>query len=191
MSEKHIPHQEHGQAHEKLVGHEDHERAHNHLKEQAERARQEKSHHNLEKIRHMAEQEAEQTKKIVTETEPDQAADSMLGMQHSLKANAYERTLAKVQQKLPKAARAFSKITHNPIVDKVSNVGSQTIARPSGILGGSISAFLGSLVLLYYSKHYGFRYNYLVLSMLFVGGFLLGAILELLVWGVHSRKQRY
>jgi hypothetical protein len=193
MSKEHLPRQEHDKVQEGLVSPESQEQAHNHLKEQAERARQqqEKSAKNLEKIREMAEVEAKESKALTQAELPKDEAGSMLGVQHSLKSTAYKRTLAKTQQKLPAPAKAFSRVTHNPTVDKISAVAGVTIARPSGILGGSMCAFLGSVILLYYSKHYGFRYNYLVLFILFIGGYLVGAVLELAVWFFYSRKQHY
>lgn len=190
MSEKHIPRHEQHESHEKAAGHEHLERAEKHRAEQAERARQEKSAENLEKIKELAKTEAQESKRIAAEEQPNET-DSLVGVQQSLKATAYKRTLAKVQQRLPGPARAFSRIAHNPIVDKVSDVSAQTVARPSGFLGGSICAFLGSLIVLYYSKHYGFRYNYLLLLILFVGGYLVGAMLELVIWLAYGRKQRY
>lgn len=191
MSEKHIPRAEQHESHNKHVEHEHQERANKHITEQAEQARREKSAENIEKIKELAKAHAETADAVNLGETPPSEADSMVGMQHSLKATAYERTLARVQQRLPKTARVFSKAVHNPAVDKISTVGAETVGRPSGLLGGSICAFLGSVITLYYSKHYGFKYNYLVLFILFVAGYMVGAIIELLVWFFHGRKQRY
>jgi len=191
MSEKHIPRPEHHVSHEHSVDHEHHERIQKHKAEQAERANQEKSLENIAKIQEMAKAEAESTRQVILEEMPRTETDSLLGVQHSLKATAYVRTLEHTRQKLSGPSRAFSRLTHNPIIDTVSAVSSQTIARPSGILSGSICAFLGTSLLLYYSKHYGFRYNYLVFFILFIGGYLLGSGLEFVIWLVYSRKRRY
>ncbi len=191
MSEKHIPRLEHGEAHEKVVTNEHQKRAQELIAEHADRARQEKSAENLVKIQEMAKIEAQEAKKIVAEEQPDNETDSMLGMQHSLKSTAYKRTLANTRQKLSKPVRVFSRIAHSPMVDKISSVGAETVARPSGILGGSICAFLGSLTVYYFAKHYGFRYNYLLVFILFIGGYIIGALLELAVWFAYTRKQRY
>jgi hypothetical protein len=53
--------------------------------------------------------------------------------------------------------------------------------RPSGLLGGGLLAFVGSLAYLVATKIYHFRYNYTMSLLLFVGGFCLGLILELAV----------
>lgn len=192
MSEKHIPRLEQEKQHDTTKDHEHHERIHTAKAEAAERARLEKSAENLAHIKELAKKEAQEAHKTKQE-EPEEAdTDSLLGMQHTLKSTAYTRTLSRIQQKLSKPDRTFSRAVHSPLIDKVSTVCNHTVARPSGLLGGSISAFFGSVVILYFSKQYGFRYNYLILFLLFIGGFLAGAIIELLVWAAYSRrKQRY
>lgn len=97
-----------------------------------------------------------------------------------LKNVAYARTLAKVQEQLPTASRAFSKVVHQPLVEKLSNVGAQTVARPSGILFGGFVALIGSGVVLYLSRKYGFQYNYTLFLALFVGGYFSGLFIELI-----------
>lgn len=191
MAEKHIARHEHQQHTDEIVDHAHHERIQKHANEQAERARQEKSAENLAKIKELAQQESKSSSNILVGETPDDESNSFAGVQHSLKSTAYARTLAKTQQKLSKPARTFSRIAHNPVIDKISSAGAETVARPSGLLGGSLCAFLGSLIVLYYSKHYGFRYNYLTLFVLFVGGYLIGAIIELLIWFMSGRKRRY
>ncbi len=191
MSEKHIPRPEHHESKENPVDQSHFERAHNNQAEKAEKARHEKSKENLHKIHELAKKEAEQSHKITDQEDSKTDSASLAGMHNSLKTNAYSRVLSKTQQKLNAPARTFSKFTHSPVVDKISNVSSQTVARPSGFLGGSIIAFLGSSVVYYYSKHYGFKYNYLVVFMFFAGGYAVGALLELVIWLVYTRKQRY
>ena len=173
MSEKHIPRPEHHDIKENSIDETHSERVHKHQKELAEKARHEKS------------------QEITSQENTKTDSASLAGMHNSLKTKAYKRVLTKTQHKLNKPARAFSKFTHNPAIDKISNVSAQTIARPSGFLGGSIFAFLGSSIVYYYSKHYGFKYNYLLVFMFFVGGYAVGALLELFIWLVYTRKQRY
>ena len=191
MSEKYIPRLDRDSLHEKVVSHEHQEHAQTHRREQAEKARQEKSAENLTKIQELAQAEAKAAQKITAEEQPQGELDTTAGTTQSLKAKAFERTLSKTQQKLSKPARTFSKLVHSPFIDKVSSVSSQTVARPSGFLSGSICAFLGSSIVYYYAKHYGFRYNYLLLILFFIAGYLLGVVLELVVWLVYTRKQRY
>lgn len=193
MSEKEIKgHERIAHSHEAGQEHHEHqERLKQHQETQAERARHEKSQENLAKIQEMAKAHAQEAEPQSQETAETVHADSLPGIQHTLKQTAYERVLSKTRQKLPKPAQTFSKVVHNETVEKVSAVGASTVSRPSGVLGGSICAFIGSLIVLYMSKHYGFRYNYLLLFVLFVGGFMIGSVVELSIWLVHGRKQRY
>lgn len=192
MSEKHIPRHGHEQHHGQEQHKEHHERIQAQHEAAAEKARAEKSRENLEKIREAAKAEAVESTQFKHEkptTNDD--TNSLVGTQHDLKKTAYERTLKNIRRHLSKSARSFSKFVHNPVVDTVSTVSANTVGRPSGVLGGSIFAFLGSLGLLYYSKHYGFQYNYLFLFMLFIAGFTVGALVELSIWLLFKRRRSY
>lgn len=142
-------------------------------------------------LKQEAEQHAKEAKSHTIDKSQSEKRDdlSLPGVQQSMKNRTYKRELAKIQTKLPKTSRTFSKIVHGKTVEAISNVGASTVARPSGLLGGSIFAFLGSLVAYYMAKHYGFRYNYLLMFLLFLAGFTFGAIIELLAWSVSRRRQ--
>lgn len=174
---------------EKLVDPEHQKNIEKAIHERAEKARQERSSENLKLLHELAKEQAEAREKIIVEDQAEKEPDALLGMQQSLKSKAYDRTLKDVQRKLPKSARILSKITHNKTVEAISNVSATTIARPSGILGGSTCAFIGSVGLLYYSKHYGFTYNYGLFLLLFFAGFLVGALIELAVWSFYRAKR--
>lgn len=187
MSE-HGPKPEIHKHHEKLVHPEHLKHAEKTIHKKAEQARHAQGAENLKILQELAQQQAETSHKTPIEEVKDQEPDNWIGMQQSLKSKAYERTLKSVQQKLPPKVRIFSHVTHNKTVEAISSAGAKTVARPSGLLGGSICAFIGSVVLLYYSKHYGFTYNYALFLILFVGGFLIGASIELVIWALHKRK---
>ncbi len=176
--------------HEKLVDDEHRARLEHELSKKARQAEQELAAKDIEALREKAEMHAEPSEHIKPDQQEEPEPDTMLGMQQVLKSKAYEHTLRRVRQKLPKPARVFSRFAHNKAVEAASNAGAQTVGRPSGILGGSLCAFLGSVVVLYYSRHYGFRYNYALFFVLFIGGFLVGVVAELLIWLIYSRKQR-
>jgi hypothetical protein len=106
-----------------------------------------------------------------------------------LKDAALHRTLRHLQRELPRTQRLLSKTIHQPAIRRVSAATGQTVARPSGLLGGGLCAFVGSLIYLYLAKHIGFTYNYLLFFVLFVGGFVLGVVLELLI-SVALRAKR-
>lgn len=150
------------------------------LKEHHEKAKKshEVSKDTIESIKHSIENEAiDKSHYQVGEKETKQTHD-YTASKH-LKKQAYKQTLKQVQKNLSKPEKTFSKVIHNKTIEKVSDVGSKTVARPSGLLFGGIFAFISSLLVLLISKHSGFTYNYLLFVLVFVGGYFLGLIFEL------------
>ncbi|HUP26785.1 MAG TPA: hypothetical protein VM124_04030 [Candidatus Limnocylindrales bacterium] len=188
MSE-YAPKTEHQLHHEKLVDEEHRARLEKTLSEKAQEAKAELAANDIEALREKAEMHAEPSEHIKPDQQNEPEPDALLGMQQILKTKAYDHTLKRIRQKLPKPARVFSQFAHNKVVEAASNAGAQTVGRPSGILGGSLCAFTGSVIVLYYSRHYGFTYNYALFLLLFIGGFLIGVVAELLIWFTYSRKQ--
>lgn len=113
---------------------------------------------------------------------------TIVGLHQSMKENSYKEELSKVQDNLKGPSRVFSKFIHNKSIEQISEVGAKTIARPSGLLGGSIVTFIGSLAVFWMAKYNGFHYNYSVMIILFVGGFIIGSIMELIVWSFKKSR---
>lgn len=153
------------------------------LKQKVERARSDAEHHkkSLETARHETERHAEPAQKV--EDESSEAPDELhtFAGHQLLKSEAYHQLLSQAQRKLSKRSRMLSKFIHRPAIETASEIGSKTAARPSGLLGGGIGAFLGSCVLLYTSKTYGFEYNFSLFIILFCAGFIAGLVTEVLV----------
>lgn len=187
MSEQ-VKHKEAQSGNEKLVSQEHEAEVHKKKHEQSQHAKNEAAKHDVEALRRSVAEHAPDGKLLAAE-KPDKDTGAAFGSHHLLKKESYQQSLNAIRRQLPKPARSFSKLVHNPTIETVSNVSAQTIARPSGLLGGGLGAFLGSAFLLYMSKHYGFEYNYTLFIVLFAGGFLLGLVLELLVWVVWRRRQ--
>lgn len=106
-----------------------------------------------------------------------------------LKQMAFSRALTRTRKHLSAPSKALSKFVHNPAIDKVSEVSSKTVARPSALLSASAFSFIGSLILLLAVKKYGFEYNFFAFILLFVMGYIAGLFIELLYRSV-SRKRR-
>lgn len=158
------------------------------LREAAKQAEKDPIQKHVESLQKSVEAQAISGKELNVGDRQGENSNQSFGVQKELKADAYKRTLRKVQSNLPVPARVFSKVVHQPVIDAISSVAGKTIARPSAFLGGSFFALLGSAVLLYMTKNYGFTYNYAVIFMLFVGGFAVGLVLELLLRVVLRRK---
>lgn len=155
------------------------------LNEEAlEKAASQAETHELKKVVH---EKAKSSKEISLEDAPKESAQEF-GAYAELKGQTYARTLRHVQRRLSASERTMSKVMHNKAVEKVSDGIGKTVARPSGILGGGIVSLLGSCILLYMSKQYGFEYNFFVFFALMGGGFLLGVVLELCIFALRRTK---
>lgn len=111
----------------------------------------------------------------------DYDAETPTFVNKNMKKTAYKKELQRIQSNLKKPDRVFSKFIHNKNVEAASDIGAKTFARSSGILGGSIVALFGSSMYLWMSKNYGFSYNYFVFIILFILGFSLGIVVELVI----------
>jgi Fe2+ transport system protein B len=161
------------------------------IKDDAEKASKNEKHRDLTEIHKSIEEKALDSDKVVIDKEDETPAQPILGVQRELKADAYKRTLKTVQRELKPTERTFSKVIHQPLVETISNVSEKTVARPSALLGGGITALLGSSIVLYMSKHYGFPYNTFLFFALFVAGFGLGVLIEFaLRFTVQKRSAR-
>lgn len=107
-----------------------------------------------------------------------------------LKDITLRRELQQLRRRESAPERALSRVIHQPAVRAVSEAAGKTVSRPSGLLGGGLVAFAGTTAYLYFAQHMGFRYNYVVFAALFAGGFVLGLILELLVWLASRSRHR-
>jgi hypothetical protein len=167
-------------------------RQHESIKESIEKAKNAKHEHaeKLEEIRTTIEQKATPAEKITEHTnehEPKEVEPS-LHINRELKAMAYQRTLKRARRQLPVRSRALSKVVHQPTIESISELAGKTIARPSGILAGGIVAFIGSSLFLWIARHYGYEYNFLLFALLFVGGFFIGLLIELVMqFGARHR----
>jgi hypothetical protein len=111
------------------------------------------------------------------------------GIYKVMKSQTYNRTLGRIRQQLPASERLMSKVMHQKTVDSVSDIMSKTVARPSGILGGGVLALIGSSIILYMAKKYGFEYNFFVFFTLIACGFVLGILAEMLIRTVNKARR--
>lgn len=117
-------------------------------------------------------------------------ATSGLSLIRESKKIVAQRQLTQVQRKLPVSQRKLSAVIHQPVIRAVSETAAATISRPSGLLGGGLVALIGSISYLYFTEHVGLTYNYLIFVILFVSGFAIGLVLELLIWSLTAARRR-
>ena len=115
-------------------------------------------------------------------TEAEETGPSRHIINNELKTINKQQGLQRIRHKLSPTHRTLSRIIHQPLVRVISETAGKTISRPSGLLGGGLVAFLGGSIYLYATKHSGSSYNYLAFLLLFAGGFIVGLLLELVVY---------
>jgi hypothetical protein len=104
-----------------------------------------------------------------------------------IKEIQFNRAMTRVRKKLSVPSRAFSRVIHVSAIDKSSEFIGKTVARPSGLLAGSVIAFVGTSILLWVTRYNGYEYNYLLVILLFVGGLIIGTAAEGL-WRLLRKK---
>jgi len=151
--------------------------------------KQERHNHNIDKIQESIHESAVSAKEVnISKLDKDNSdSKHILGIHRELKQDAYKQTIQRVRSALPPIQRSFSKLIHNKTIEPLSEVTSKTIARPSGILSGGIIALVGSSVVLYMARFYGFRYNFSLFFILLGVGFVFGLLAEI---GIHIIRMR-
>ena len=99
------------------------------------------------------------------------------------------KTFTAIRTNLTPSQARFSKVIHNSVVSSVSEATARTLARPYAILAGSLVAFLGSGVYMYYSRHLGYKYNFFVPILLFFLGLIAGLIVEFIYKLIHGHRK--
>lgn len=82
----------------------------------------------------------------------------------------YKKTMTAIRSEMSAPSRAFSKVIHNPVIEKTSEVIGSTVARPNAILAGSITAFLSVSLIYIVAKQYG----YVLSGFESIGAFIIG-----------------
>jgi hypothetical protein len=91
---------------------------------------------------------------------------------------SYKQHMKQLQTELSPSQRAFSKVIHNPIVEKTSEVVGSTLARPNAILAGAIVAFFLVLAVYLVSKFYGYPLSGFETIGAFIIGWILGVVYD-------------
>ena len=186
-------------------GHEHHEhsadtgevkaRQHEALRDAKEKAERAKNDHaeNLDKIRSQIEKEAPNAKELsVAESnqkdEPDGANTYWYSKEY--RELAFKQLMGKVRGHLTTSEKLGSKIIHQPVIEKAAELSGKTIARPSGVLLGSIFSFIASISTYFFAKQNGYDMSYGIFLASFVGGFMLGIVVEFSYRAIKSLTSR-
>ena len=69
---------------------------------------------------------------------------------------SFKQTMVQVQKELPASNRVFSKVIHNNIVEKTSDVIGNTVARPNAVFAGAFVAFILTILTYTVAKTMGY-----------------------------------
>ena len=151
------------------------ERLENELNTRAEKA--ERSTPSVERAAQKVEQLAVSGRELSPAEKADHKPHPVL-VNKQLKDMAYSRAMTRVRKNLSLPSRAFSRVVHSKALERPSELIGNTVARPSAMLGGAFFAAVGTSILLWTTRHYGYEYNYLAVVLLFGLGLAIGLLIE-------------
>lgn len=111
------------------------------------------------------------------------------GISKADKKASYKKHMNDVQQQLSPGSRAFSKVIHNPIVEKTSDALGATVARPNAILAGAVSAFMLTLAVYVIAKTIGYTLSGFETIAAFIIGWVIGICYDYLRLIITGKKQ--
>jgi hypothetical protein len=104
------------------------------------------------------------------------------------KEASFKRRIQEVQAQESAPSRAFSKVIHNKVVEKTSDVVGSTIARPNAILAASVTAFLLTLIVYVTAKVIGYQLSGFETIAAFIIGWVAGIIYDYLRVIITGKK---
>lgn len=104
------------------------------------------------------------------------------------KEASFKRQMKEIQAKEPPINRAFSKVIHNKVVEKTSDVVGSTVARPNAILAGAFTAFLLTLIVYVTAKVIGYELSGFETIAAFIVGWVVGILYDYFKVVVTGKK---
>ena len=132
-------------------------------------------HEALNQAREIA-QERKENKIKTNEVSPEKKRRGPTSKQE--RKAAFDKTMTEIQSEMSPASRTFSKVIHNPAVEKSSEVIGNTVARPNAILSGSAAAFILTAGIYLVAKHFGYSLSGTETIATFVLGWVIGLIYD-------------
>jgi len=184
MSETYKHHEPKGETISKKELSEHHERIKEHLERSAENSPS-RSHSETESIRHEVHEQAisgAEMHRPASETRQHQST----GYTKKDKSHAFETTMHHTRSKMNTSEKMFSKIIHQPAVEKISDIAGATITRPSGIAGATIASFIGLASVYGIARFVGFSLSGSEMPLLLLIGFVIGILCEWVYKSIRS-----
>jgi hypothetical protein len=113
---------------------------------------------------------------------------STLSTQKKLHNDSYKQMLGFLNDRLDPRMAFLNRCLHHTASDTITNLLMQTAGRYSGVLGGGITAGIGSIAVWLAASHYGFYYSSLSFVALYAVGFIIGLAAELFIKLISSYR---
>ncbi len=133
----------------------------------------ENARHEIERIAAEHEPSMPEKASIAPQQNPEHKIDTKLA-----RNKAYESIMQQAHQQMSPSERRFSKLIHHPIVEKVSDITGNTIARPTAVLSGAIASFLLTLIIYIVAKQSGYPLTGTESIAAFIFGWIIGNIID-------------
>ena len=127
--------------------------------------------HEIEKI--TTEQEPKKQEKADTAPAHEKIVDTKVA-----RKKAYESIMHQARSEMSAPSRAFSKVIHNPVIEKTSELAGKTIARPNAILSGAVFAFLLTTLVYLIARLNGYPLTGTETIASFIIGWILGNVYD-------------
>lgn len=142
--------------------------------------KQERSNESVDEIKNEALEKAASNEREKTKDQEDRrvspAERRTSGLGKAQRDTSYKMVMDETRIHMSAPSRTFSKVIHNKVVEKTSEVAGATIARPNAILSGSIFAFILTLGVYVVAKNIGYSLS----GFETIGAFILGWVIGLL-----------
>jgi hypothetical protein len=164
---------------------------HEKLREQREKVG-EATRENLNEVTHEALEKARsaevERRPAEKERRPSPAERRAGGPSKAEQKASFTATMTEVQSQMSAPGRAFSKVIHNPTVEKVSEVAGNTIARPNSLLSGAVFAFVLTLAVYLVAKNIGYPLSGFESIGAFIIGWIIGIVYDFLKVMITGRR---
>lgn len=101
---------------------------------------------------------------------------------------SFESTMDDVRTHMSNSSRTFSKVIHNPTVEKISETLGSTVARPNAVASGAFFAFLFTLGFYLVGRMNGYPLSGSETMMFFLLGWIVGLVFDFLKTMVTGKR---
>lgn len=96
-----------------------------------------------------------------------------------LESAAYIDAMERINKKLPRYQKWFSRLVHSQSIDIISNLLGRSIFRPSAIIGAGSLAAIGMLAIWLNASNLGHQISDGVFGILIIVGWVMGLVVDL------------